>query len=78
MIYKKFSRTEKGYYVLGLKVMVVSGIVYMLFDGKISLCLRPLGVMHSLVGEFCLYEVMNGKTMGMLSSLIELAMLGPI
>ncbi|KAI1374161.1 HET-domain-containing protein [Hypoxylon crocopeplum] len=65
---RKFARTEKGYYVLGPKVMEEGDIVCVLFGGKMPFCLRPWqDHQYLLVGECYVHGFMDGEVMEILS-----------
>jgi hypothetical protein len=61
-----FARTNKGYYVLGPKVMKPGDIICVLFGGKMPFCLRPWGDRYLLVGECYVHGLMNGEAMKMI------------
>ena len=64
---RKFARTEKGYYVLGPKVMEEGDIICVLFGGKLPFCLRPWRDQYLLVGECYVHGLMDGEAMVMMS-----------
>lgn len=61
-----FARTNKGYYLLGPKVMVQGDVVCVLYGGKMPFVLRPWGQYFLLVGECYVHGVMNGEVMKLL------------
>ncbi|RYP03440.1 hypothetical protein DL764_005149 [Monosporascus ibericus] len=65
-----FARTEKGYYVLGPKLMAKSDFVCVLWGGRMAFCLRPLEtdgrMMYLLVGECYGHGFMSGGGVDML------------
>ncbi len=65
---RKFSTTERGYYVLGPKVMEEGDIVCVLSGGKMPFCLRPWrDHQYLLVGECYVHGFMDGEAMEMLN-----------
>ena len=62
-----FAKTNKGYYVLGPKVMQPGDVVCVLFGGKVPFCLRPLGDRYLLVGECYVHGLMNGEAVKMMN-----------
>ena len=62
-----FAKTNRGYYVLGPKVMQPGDVVCVLFGGKVPFCLRPLGDRYLLVGECYVHGLMNGEAMKMMN-----------
>ncbi|KAI1301973.1 heterokaryon incompatibility protein-domain-containing protein [Xylaria venustula] len=60
-----FARTEKGYYVLGPKVLAKDDIVCVLWGGRMAFCLRPLEMnsrkVYLLVGECYIHGFMRGE-----------------
>lgn len=64
---RKFATTERGYYVLGPKVMQGGDVVCVLLGGKMPFCLRPWhGGRYLLVGECYVHGFMDGEAMDML------------
>ena len=62
-----FARTEKGYFVLGPKVMEEGDVVCVLHGGKMPFALRPCGGgKYLLVGECYVHGIMDGEFMGLL------------
>lgn len=56
-----FARTERGFYVLGPKVMEEGDVVVVLFGGKMPFCLRPSKESFLLVGECYVHGMMRGE-----------------
>ncbi|KAK3377474.1 heterokaryon incompatibility protein-domain-containing protein [Podospora didyma] len=58
-----FARTERGFYVLGPKVLAEGDVVCVLWGGKLAFCLRPLETSGKflLVGECYVHGFMNGQ-----------------
>ncbi|KAI0974172.1 heterokaryon incompatibility protein-domain-containing protein [Xylaria arbuscula] len=60
-----FARTERGYYVLGPKVLAKGDIVCVLWGGRMAFCLRPLEMnsrkVYLLVGECYIHGFMKGE-----------------
>jgi hypothetical protein len=59
--FRCFARTEKGFFVLGPKVMEEGDVVAVLFGGKMPFCLRPCGKSFLLVGECHVHGMMTGE-----------------
>ena len=64
-----FARTERGYYVLGPKVLAQGDVVCVLWGGRMAFCLRPLEMdgrtVYLLVGECYIHGFMKGEVDGM-------------
>ncbi len=65
---RKLARTEKGYFVLGPKVMVVGDVVCVLFGGKLPFCLRPCGNRFLFVGECYVHGMVDGEALDMMEA----------
>ena len=68
---RKFARTEKGYYVLGPKVMEVGDMICVLFGGKMPFVLRPRNGRYLFAGECYIHGVMEGELLDADSEVTE-------
>ena len=65
---RKLARTEKGYFVLGPKVMAVGDVVCVPFGGKLPFCLRPCGNCFLFVGECYVHGMVDGEALDMMEA----------